>query len=264
MNKVSKRLWHFADHFGIAILPLAILFLTYFVLAKETEMFQQNTYENTNQGETIDISEYDLTSKVYFSNSGIASYYGRKFHNRRTSSGEKYNMYNFTAAHRTLPFGTIVRITNLSNDKVILARINDRGPFIKKRIIDLSYQTAKSIEGLGLPEVKIEALLHRNDEEYPIDTTDSYFFGYSYDKPLICIPKPFLEIIDSTNQFQIALTTYNFHKLYYTENEIYIFVPVEYSFSRENRNSPTRYYIASIRNNNKIAPLEDIALLSLK
>ncbi|MGL4524423.1 MAG: septal ring lytic transglycosylase RlpA family protein [Spirochaetia bacterium] len=80
-----------------------------------------------------------------FSQEGVASWYGGKFHGRKTANGETYNMYEMTAAHKSLPFGTIVNVHNLDNGKVIRVRINDRGPFIKDRIIDLSKKAADDI-----------------------------------------------------------------------------------------------------------------------
>ena len=93
-------------------------------------------------------------------NYGKASYYGKKFHGRRTASGEVYNQFELTAAHRTLPFGTVCRVTNLSNGKSVRVRINDRGPFVKGRIIDLSYRASQVVEGIraGVFDVKIEIL----------------------------------------------------------------------------------------------------------
>lgn len=91
---------------------------------------------------------------------GVATYYGPDFHGRRTASGERFNMYAMTAAHRTLPFNTKVKITNLDNDKVAYVRINDRGPFQKNRIIDLSRAAAKELgfEQKGTARVRIEIL----------------------------------------------------------------------------------------------------------
>jgi rare lipoprotein A len=91
---------------------------------------------------------------------GYASWYGKKFHGRTTASGEKFNMYRKSAAHKTLPFGTYVNVLNLSNRKQIILRINDRGPFVKGRIIDLSYAAAQAIGlvGPGIARVKIVAL----------------------------------------------------------------------------------------------------------
>ena len=76
---------------------------------------------------------------------GIASWYGPNFHGKYTSNGEIYNMYAYTAAHKTLPMNTIVKVTNLNNGKSVTVRINDRGPFVKGRIIDLSYVAGKKI-----------------------------------------------------------------------------------------------------------------------
>ncbi len=80
---------------------------------------------------------------------GTASWYGLDFHGKRTASGEVYNMYDYTAAHKTLPFGTYVRVQNLDNGRSVVVRINDRGPFVKDRIIDLSYAAAKAIGMVG-------------------------------------------------------------------------------------------------------------------
>ena len=79
----------------------------------------------------------------------MASWYGVPFNGHRTSDGEIYDMYQLTAAHRTLPFGSIVQVTDLANGRQIEVRINDRGPFVNNRIIDLSYSTAKALGMLG-------------------------------------------------------------------------------------------------------------------
>jgi rare lipoprotein A len=91
---------------------------------------------------------------------GIASWYGEPFHGHRTSNGEIYDMYQFTAAHRTLPFGAVVRVTNLSNGKQTEVRVNDRGPFVGNRIIDLSLSAARAIDmvGPGTAQVRLELL----------------------------------------------------------------------------------------------------------
>lgn len=91
---------------------------------------------------------------------GEASYYGRGFHGRKTASGEKFDMHALTAAHRTLPMGTRVRVTNLDNGRTVVVRINDRGPFHKRRIIDVSYAAAHKLDMLrsGVVPVKLEIL----------------------------------------------------------------------------------------------------------
>jgi rare lipoprotein A len=80
-----------------------------------------------------------------YSEVGLASWYGRHFHKRPTASGERYDMNDFTAAHRWLPLDTVVRVTNLNNDHMVLVRINDRGPFAKGRVIDVSRGAAKTL-----------------------------------------------------------------------------------------------------------------------
>lgn len=94
---------------------------------------------------------------------GMASWYGPDFHGKTTSSKEVYDMYDLTAAHRNLPFGTYVMVTNLDNGKSVIVRVNDRGPFVEGRIIDLSYAAAKALDmlGPGVVPVEIEIL-----EEY--------------------------------------------------------------------------------------------------
>lgn len=91
---------------------------------------------------------------------GIASWYGKKFHGRRTSSGEPYDMYAMTAAHKSLPLPTHVRVRNLANEKSIVVRVNDRGPFHEGRIIDLSYTAATKLGmvGHGTAQVEVTAL----------------------------------------------------------------------------------------------------------
>ena len=77
---------------------------------------------------------------------GMASWYGKQFHGKSTSSGEKFNMYKTSAAHKTLPLGTYVEVHNKKNGKTLVVRINDRGPFVEGRIIDLSYGAAKKLD----------------------------------------------------------------------------------------------------------------------
>jgi rare lipoprotein A len=89
---------------------------------------------------------------------GIASWYGKQFQGRLTASGEPFDMEKMTAAHRTLPFGAKVRVHNLINEKTTEVRINDRGPFVGDRIIDLSHAAAQTIEMPGIANVRLEVL----------------------------------------------------------------------------------------------------------
>ena len=101
-----------------------------------------------------------LTVTGIFKQRGIASWYGKKFNGERTSSGEIYDMYAMTAAHPTLPLPSYARVTNLANQKSVIVRINDRGPFINDRIIDLSYTAAHKlgITGNGSAKVEVESI----------------------------------------------------------------------------------------------------------
>ncbi len=91
---------------------------------------------------------------------GKASWYGRLFQHKKTASGEPYDMYQFTAAHRTLPLGSWVKVTNLKNDRSVVVRINDRGPVLPGRIIDLSYGAARMLEMRhdGVDRVRLDVL----------------------------------------------------------------------------------------------------------
>jgi rare lipoprotein A len=104
---------------------------------------------------------YDpMSSPEGFQQRGMASWYGRKFHGKKTSNGEIYDMNAMTAAHKTLPMGTLVRVVNEENSREARVRINDRGPFVKGRIIDVSYAAAKRLGliGPGIAPVRIEVL----------------------------------------------------------------------------------------------------------
>ncbi len=90
-----------------------------------------------------------FTHTVFAKEEGKASYYADKFEGRKTASGEIYSHELKTAAHRSLPFGTLVKVTNLNNNKSVIVKINDRGPFIKNRVIDLSKSAAEDIDGVG-------------------------------------------------------------------------------------------------------------------
>ena len=98
---------------------------------------------------------------------GIASYYADDFNGKKTANGETYDMYKMTAAHRSLPFNTKVKVTNLDNKRSIVVRINDRGPFKLERIIDLSMAAATQLgmKGAGTANVKLE-VIEWGDEEY--------------------------------------------------------------------------------------------------
>lgn len=113
-------------------------------------------------------SPYTVLGKTYhivfdtrdFTETGYASWYGNKFHGRKTSNGETYDMYAMTAAHKTLPIPCYVSVTNLENGRKVIVRVNDRGPFHSERVIDLSYTAAKKLDFLtkGTAKVKVELI----------------------------------------------------------------------------------------------------------
>ena len=122
-----------------------------------------------------------IASAKGYSEKGVASWYGKKFHGRKTSNGETYDMYAMTAAHKTLPMNVHLKVTNLANGRSTVVRINDRGPFVRSRIIDLSYTAANElgVVGPGTAPVRIEALGYRDDAQS--GTTPHYTQLASYD-----------------------------------------------------------------------------------
>ncbi|EMR13381.1 Rare lipoprotein A [Methylophaga lonarensis MPL] len=115
-------------------------------------------YGNMPSYEVFGKTYYTKASAEGYKERGVASWYGTKFHGRRTSSGEPYDMYAMTAAHKTLPLPTYAEVTNLENGRKVIVRINDRGPFVGDRIIDLSYTAAVKLgikeRGTGMVEVR--------------------------------------------------------------------------------------------------------------
>lgn len=112
---------------------------------------------------------YPLSKVKDYKEQGVASWYGPDFHGKKTSSGETYDMYGYTAAHRLLPFGTKVQVTNLQNGKSTILKINDRGPFVKDRIIDLSFSGAKQIGLIGPGTAMVEVKVVEVPESLPKD-----------------------------------------------------------------------------------------------
>lgn len=108
----------------------------------------------------IGIGQASFAQQNTQTETGAASWYGSKYHGRKTSSGERYNKNDMTAAHNTLPFGTKVKVTNLANNESVVVRINDRGPYVGKRIIDVSEVAARklSMHSAGVANVKVEVL----------------------------------------------------------------------------------------------------------
>ena len=129
------------------------------VIPKFFEEAKNLSYSASNRAERFD-ENIIIAEELEFFQSGKASFYGAKWNGRKTANGEIFNTSNLTAAHKTLPFGTKVKVTNQSNGKSVVVRINDRGPYVKGRVIDLSTAAFSSIEdiGKGVTSVKIEII----------------------------------------------------------------------------------------------------------
>ncbi len=106
---------------------------------------------------------YPMQSAASYDQTGVASWYGRDFHGRKTANGERYDMHALSAAHKTLPMPTLVRVTNLDNGRSVVVRVNDRGPFVKGRLIDLSYAAARQLGYIdrGTARVRVQTLDQR-------------------------------------------------------------------------------------------------------
>lgn len=120
----------------------------------------QQVAKTSTSRQVIKTSYSPSSTTTKMAQSGVASYYGPGFHGRRTANGEAFDMHAMTAAHRTLPFGTKVKVTNLANGKSAIVRVNDRGPYANGRIIDLSVAAAKQIGSTssGKAHVTLEVL----------------------------------------------------------------------------------------------------------
>ncbi len=116
------------------------------------------------------ITYYPIPSAQGYVEQGLASWYGEPFHGRKTSNGEIYDMYGDTAAHKTLPMHTVLLVKNLENGRSTVVRINDRGPFVQERIIDLTYTKAKELNiiGKGTAKVEIIAMAEEETETPPV------------------------------------------------------------------------------------------------
>jgi len=124
------------------------------------EALPRSRYGNRSPYQVLGRTYHVLDDASGFVETGIASYYGNKFHGRRTSNQEVYDMYAFTAAHKSLPLPSFARVTNLDNGRSVVVRVNDRGPFHNGRVIDLSYAAAVKlgIHEAGLGRVEVRAL----------------------------------------------------------------------------------------------------------
>ena len=136
---------------------LATVLLTLFFVSLQAAP-RPNVPGSTKAPEQATQTTNKPVQKKHWYQVGVASWYGRAFHGKETASGETYNMFQLTAAHRTLPLGTWLRVTNLDNGRTVVVLVNDRGPTPKSRVIDLSYEAAAllGMKPKGLQEVRLD------------------------------------------------------------------------------------------------------------
>lgn len=250
-----------------------LIFILSFLLFSKTEITIANNSTSQIENENNNFVIYqnsqinptnDGANGTLYEQTGGSSWYSHIFHNRRTSSGEKYHKDKYTAAHRKLPFGSIVKITNTKNGKTTFVRINDRGPYHGKRIIDLSHKTAVELGALGNPKVVIETYIPEksfiNDEE-----ANDYFLAYSHDDKPQLLPTEDFVIINEYADFDDAVENLEDKTLYF--GSLYLLAAPDQSIKRGKKsveNNDRKFYIGyrkiDILNN----PIELLHLLTAK
>jgi len=201
-------------------------------------------FQDSEGFEEIEFEE-NIASKYSLTIDGRASYYADKFHKRLTANGERFDMNDYSAAHKTLPFGTVLRVTNIKNNKKTFVRINDRGPYAGNRILDLSKRAAKDLGHLGLYTVKLEGF---KLSQKKFRTTDKdYYFGLSYEKDLLCLPKENYYFVDSTSLFGDAVRKYNLAITY--DPDILLLVDASEKNKMEVKHSNFKYYLGKVNKN---------------
>ncbi|WP_304121952.1 septal ring lytic transglycosylase RlpA family protein [Mailhella massiliensis] len=142
--------------------------------------YQNGRYRGTKPYTVRGKTYYPLKSAHDFVETGVASWYGPGFHGKKTSNGERYNQNAMTAAHKLLPFGTRLKVTNLDNGRVTEVRVNDRGPFVDSRVIDLSRAAAKDLGMLGTGTARVRIVALENGREPALLTPDGDMLGLFY------------------------------------------------------------------------------------
>ncbi len=175
---------------------------------------------------------------------GKATHYSNRFHNKKTASGERYNKGLYTAAHKSLPFGTILRVTNTSTNRSVLVRINDRGPFRSANIIDLSLASALEIGLKGSPSVEIEGFIPGSLDLAECGQ-EKYLMGFSESDSPILLAADKVELQDSVENFQDAVEIYKDMVSADSRANHYIFVHASVFDDNNLRGDKITYYIGS-------------------
>jgi rare lipoprotein A len=191
----------------------------------------------------IEYEEINQCAGLLYRESGIASYYARKFHGRKTANGERFHKGKMTIAHKTLPFGSIVHVRDIKTDSVLLVRVNDRGPFVTGRIIDLSQEAAKMLNLEDLTDVEIQTLVL---DDYFLPVNMEYLFAFSYDIAPMCVERGQMTILEEVYSFEEALDVYDTYT-HESRLDFYICVDANEYNKRETENDNFIYYICKIK-----------------
>lgn len=227
---------------------IALLFFCFGLLRAEDELpilECESYYEFVNDSIRYPI-DYQLINDcpgLLFHETGIASFYARKFHGRLTANGELFHRGKMTVAHKTLPFGSIVQIRKVGSDTTILARVNDRGPFISGRIVDLSTKAAGKLNIEGIDEVDL--LTITPDKDFlPVNV--DYFFAFSYLHNPMCIDFENFTVLESTTDFEKALSTLDSYVAENGNRDYYLCIPAGRYDRKQTRDDLYTYYICKI------------------
>jgi len=183
----------------------------------------------------------------HFKQSGKASWYGRDFHRRKTACGERFDMNGFTAAHRKLPFGSIVCITDLQTGKKVLVCINDRGPFIKSKILDLSMGAAENLGGT-LETVSVDGYIPEKINAFDDDAQSRQLLAFSDDYKPMLLDIDACTMIDSCTDFTKAIQLQRELSSKVRDMEITLLVSLNPDFTGTGRSITNKYiyYIGAV------------------
>ncbi len=174
-----------------------------------------------------------------FKQEGKASYYADQFHGRSTANGESFDMDGFTAAHRTLPFGSIVRVSNPENNTAIVVMVNDRGPFVHKRVIDMARGAARCID-VSLQKVNLEAF---KPKEFEAEDSHIGFLGTSYEP--YRVQASALKVSDTLECFSDAVRKHRILAAKSTQNDVFLVVAKIPTSNSADATTKTAYLIAT-------------------
>lgn len=246
------RLFHNRKLAGLTSLIQPIMFIFFVTIFSRVDSkiaYSNDTIDDENSIQVVQLQQKQVISdEMSFEQIGNSSWYSNRFQNKKTSNGERYCKHKLTAAHKKLPFGSIVKVQNMSSGKTVFVRINDRGPYSKKRVIDLSREAASALGALGNPKVKIQSLLPMKgfDSE---EEANKYLLAYSYDKKPSCESAEDFNIVLEYTDFDTAAE--EFAKIYYfnKNSDVYLLSSpdIEPDY-REDEKQTGKYYIGFMKN----------------